>query len=222
MSATIPPTADLDRPSDFGEFWRQAESAPRAVSDLPEPEIPVALLTPEQHARRMRLRRVVSAIMLALFGFTALAACVYFLRARPGAGGNIEGPKPVVQAGSPGESQVPAVTTAIAPSDARAPTEREQALAFVRMPITALESFESWTRLAGQLEAADRQLVERELSRLSVTGARPARDAARLELALLWRASARRAKAQKVLLSLAHSAANPLVKSFAQKALTSA
>jgi hypothetical protein len=83
-------------------------------------------------------------------------------------------------------------------------------------------SLQAWSRLAGQLSLADRRLVEHDLSRLSVAGARPRQEAARLELALLWRATARRGKAQKVLVSLARTATDSVVKKYALEALTTA
>ena len=87
MSATLPPAADFDRSSDFGEFWRHAETARQPTSVMPEAELgaqePDAEeevrslpLSPEQHARRMRLRRAVGGVVLGLLAFTALAGCI--------------------------------------------------------------------------------------------------------------------------------------------------
>jgi hypothetical protein len=80
MSATLPPTAGLDRPSDFGELWQQANAAPRMHSVAPEVEPDAQSLTPEQIARRKRLRRGVSGVILGLLAFTALAAVLYLVR----------------------------------------------------------------------------------------------------------------------------------------------
>jgi hypothetical protein len=80
MSATLPPTAGLDRRSDFGELWQQADKAPRMHSLVPEAEPDAQGLTPEQSARRKRLRRGVSGVILGLLAFTALAAVLYLVR----------------------------------------------------------------------------------------------------------------------------------------------
>jgi hypothetical protein len=80
MSATLPPTAGLDRRSDFGEFWQQANPAPRMHSVAPEAEPDAQALTPAQSARRKRLRRGVSGVILGLLAFTALAAVLYLVR----------------------------------------------------------------------------------------------------------------------------------------------
>jgi hypothetical protein len=95
-------------------------------------------------------------------------------------------------------------------------------LALARAPSATVASLEAWSRFAGQLSHADRQRAEHDLSRLSVKGARPVQEAARLQLALLWRATARRAKAQKVLVSLARSASDPVVKKYARDTLSAA
>jgi hypothetical protein len=102
------------------------------------------------------------------------------------------------------------------------PSGADQALALAPPPMATVATLEAWSRLAGQLSFADRQRVEQDLSRSSVKGARATQEAARLELALLWRATARRAKAQKVLMSLARTAADPLVKKYAIETLSSA
>jgi hypothetical protein len=80
MSATLPPSAGLDRHSDFGEIWQQANTASRMHSVVPEAEPDALALTPEQSARRKRLRRGVSGVILGLLAFTALAAVLYLVR----------------------------------------------------------------------------------------------------------------------------------------------
>ncbi|HYQ45474.1 MAG TPA: hypothetical protein VER11_25985 [Polyangiaceae bacterium] len=224
MSATLPPAANFDRPSDFGEFWQHAEVAPRPESVLPqpEPETPVLPLTPEQQARRQRFRRAVGGIVLGLLAFTALAGSVHVVRAWTTARSDSEVTKPVAATSNePQQAHVSAALPAPQAVEAPAPTEAERALTLARTPASA-ENLETWTRIASQLSASDRKLVEHDLSRLTVTGARAAQETARLQLALLWRATARRAKAQKVLVSLARTATDPVVKKYARGALTAA
>ena len=242
MSATLPPAADLERPSDFGEFWRHTEAAPRPASVLPEAEVPLQLLTPEQHARRLRLRRAVGGVMLSLLAFTTLAACVYVVKGRhaPSSDTGIAA-KPVSAAANGREPARAPATAPMAqpatialmaqpamiapmaqPVTIAPPSGADQALALAPPPMATVATLEAWSRLAGQLSFADRQRVEQDLSRSSVKGARATQEAARLELALLWRATARRAKAQKVLMSLARTAADPLVKKYAIETLSSA
>lgn len=224
MSATLPPAADLEAASDLGEFWRQPEAASRVPSLMPDAEPPLPALTPEQHARRLRLRRLVAGVVLGLFAFTALAACVYVVKSRAADQGSTESAlQPITAAASEPQPARPASAAPIAePVTPTFLSETEQALALARAPIATVPSLQIWARLASQLSAADRQRAEHDLSRLSVSSARSVREAARLELALLWRASARRAKAQKVLVSLARSATDPVVKKYAQDTLASA
>jgi hypothetical protein len=229
MSATLPPTADLERPSDFGEFWQQAEALPPVPSVLPEAEVPqLPPLTPEQHARRLRFRRGVSGVVLGLLAFTLLAACIYVVKGRAAEGSSA---KSAAQAVAPPRSQPEVLAVApVAPVAAPVPatvtttplSEADQALALASNPVATVANLQTWSRLASQLNPEDRQRVEHQLSRLSVTAARPVREAARLELALLWRATARRAKAQKVLVSLARTATDPVVKKYALQTLSSA
>lgn len=82
MSATLPPTAGLDRSSDFGELWQQAGTAPRLQSQAPEPESAEQALTPAQNARRKRLQHLVAGVISGLLAFTALAAIVYMVKSR--------------------------------------------------------------------------------------------------------------------------------------------
>ncbi len=82
MSATLPPTAGLDRSSDFGELWQQAGTASRLQSLAPEAESAEQALTPEQNARRKRLQRLVAGVISGLLAFTALAAIVYMVKSR--------------------------------------------------------------------------------------------------------------------------------------------
>src|SRR5436190_20453960 len=99
MSATLPPAAELDRPSDFGEFWNAAAVVPRPASVMPESESVAVPMTAEQLSRRARLRRAVSGIVLGLLAFTALAACVYVVKGRATArSSNAESSKPVAAA----------------------------------------------------------------------------------------------------------------------------
>lgn len=224
MSATLPPTADLDRPSDFGEFYQYAEAAPRPASVVPEPEVPAAApLTPEQQARRARFRRAVRGIVLGLVAFTALATCVHVVR-RAAARRDTQSAMPVTAAlrdmpQTQAQAQPPAALAQA--MEAPAPSEADQALSLAREPAT-VANLQIWSRLAGQLSADDRKRIEHDLSRSSVTGPRVAQEAARLELAILWKATARRAKAQKVLVSLARTATDPVVKKYAQGALRTA
>lgn len=226
MSATLPPAANLDRPSDFGEFWQHAETAPRPASVMPEPEAEVLAvpLTPEQQARRARFRRAVGRIMLGLLAFTALATCVHVVKraiARKDDSPSTVRVSAVTRLPEP--VQPAATRPALAQMvDSPAPTETDQALALARTPVATLANLQTWSKLAGRLSAEDRKRVEHDLSRSSVTGPRAAQEAARLQLALLWRATARRAKAQKVLVSLARTASDPVVKKYALGALTGA
>jgi hypothetical protein len=80
MSATLPPTAGLDRPSDFGAFWQQGDTAPQMHSVAPEVESDAHALTPAQNARRKRLQVVVAGVITGLLAFTALAAIVYVVK----------------------------------------------------------------------------------------------------------------------------------------------
>jgi hypothetical protein len=183
-------------------------------------------LTPAQLERRTRLRRAVAGLVLGLFAFSAFAGGIYVVKSRATAGSSAESAKAATVAPKPSE---PATATAQAdapqPLDAsqeRAPSEAERALALARTPVVTTASFKNWSELAHQLSPSDRKLAEHELSRLTVTGERPVQEAARLELALLWRATDRRAKAHKVLVSLARSAADPLVKKYALDTLTTA
>jgi len=222
MSATLPPAANLDRASDFGEFWQHADVAPRPESVMPEPEpeVPVLTLTPEQQARRQRFRRAVGGVVLGLLAFTALAGCVHVVKTWAAARADSEAAKSL--AATLNEPQQAHVSAAVsAPQAAEAPTATEAERALARAPAT-VQSLETWTHLASQLSASDRKLVEHDLSRLTVTGARAAQETARLELAILWRATAHRAKAQKVLVSLARTATDPVVKKYARRALTAA
>jgi hypothetical protein len=82
MSATLPPTAGLDRSSDFGELWQQAGTASRLQSLAPEAESAEQALTPEQNARRKRLQRLVAGVISGLLAFTALAGIVYMVKSR--------------------------------------------------------------------------------------------------------------------------------------------
>jgi len=230
MSATVPPTANGDRPSDFGEFWRHAEGLPRTESLMPEAELAAApALSPEQHARRLRFRRGVALVIAGLTAFTALAAVVDLVKSRTAAGRIAHEATPAI-AGSQGESRYSAAVPAAPPASAAAaqagvatpPAAVEQALSLARNPVATFEDLQAWTRLVGQLSAEDRKHAEHDLSRSSVNGGRASREAARLRLALLWRVTARRAKAQKVLVSLARTATDPVVKKYALSALTDA
>jgi hypothetical protein len=80
MSATLPPTAGLDRPSDFGEFWQQSDPAPRMNSVAPETEPAVPAFTPQQSMRRRQLQGMVAGVVSALVTFTALAATIYAVK----------------------------------------------------------------------------------------------------------------------------------------------
>jgi hypothetical protein len=188
---------------------------------MPEAEVAAQPLTPEQQARRLRLRRAVSGVVLGLFAFTALATCLYLSRGRDAASNDAEiAAKPVPEASRASErsqaaSPAPAAVTTAPLS------ETDQALALAQDPVATVENLQAWSRLAAQLSPADRQRVEHDLSLLSVKGPRSVQEAARLELALLWRATARRAKAQKVLVSLARTARDPLVKKYALDTLRS-
>ncbi|HEY3256819.1 MAG TPA: hypothetical protein VGJ91_22845 [Polyangiaceae bacterium] len=222
MSATLPPAVDVDRPSDFGEFWRQAEAGPRVPSLMPEAEVRLLSLSPEQHARRLRLRRAVAGVVLGLLAFTALAACVYVVKNHSAADSSAQvalNPSAATTS-EPERAHPPAAPVAEAVTPVL--SDSAQALALAHDPIATAENLQTWSRLAAQLSVVDRQRAEHDLSRLSVTGARSVREAARLELALLWRVTARRAKAQKVLVSLARTAADPLVKKYALDTLASA
>jgi len=224
MSATLPP-ADFDRPSDFGEFWQHAEVAPPAIpSVLPEAEAPPPSLTLEQQARRLRLRRAVAGVVLSLLAFTALAACVYVVKGQSAANSNpVVVAKPVATAPSePEEARSPPAAPMAQLVSTATPSETDQALALAQAPVATVANLRTWARLAAQLSPADRKRAEHELSSLSVKGARPVQEAARLQLALLWRATAQRAKAQKVLVSLARTATDPVVKKYARDTLRSA
>jgi hypothetical protein len=225
MSATLPPATEPDRASDFGEFWQRSELAHRPASVVPEPEggLRSLTLTPEQQARRARYRRAVSGIVLGLFAFTALATGVYAVRRAAARSDEAETTLPA-SAPAPVAEQVRAAST---PPVARLaepppPSEAEQALSLARTPVATVANLQTWSRVTGHLNVEDRKRVEHDLSRSSVTGPRTTREAARLQLALLWRATARRAKAQKVLLSLARTATDPVVKNYALGALTAA
>jgi len=190
----------------------------------PEAEVPLQPLTPERHARRQRLRRAVGGVVLGLLAFTALAACLYLTKDRGFASSNAVAVATPVVAPSrePERSQAPP-RTPLPESVANAPPSPiDQALALARAPVATVANFQAWSRLAAELSPADRQRVEHDLSQLSVKGPRSGQEAARLELALLWRASARRAKAQKVLVSLARTAGDPVVKKYARHTLSSA
>src|SRR4051812_34251621 len=109
MSATLPPAADFDQSSDFGEFWRHTETAREPSSVTPEAELDAQgrdaeeevrslPLSPEQHARRMRLRRAVGGVVLGLLAFTALAGCIYLVKGRATASSSAFGTKPIAAA----------------------------------------------------------------------------------------------------------------------------
>ena len=226
MSATLPPAAaaDLERPSDFGEFWQDPEAAPPVASVLPEAEVtPAQPLTLEQLARRLRLRRMVGGVLLGLVAFTALAACVYVVKGRAAASTAGLQAQPVAPAArEPEHAPAPPSAPVAALVTTWPVSETDQAMALADAPVATVASLQTWSRLAAQLSPANRQRAEHRLSRLSVRGVRAVQEAARLELALLWRATARRAKAQKVLVSLARSATDPLVKKFAFDTLRTA
>jgi len=225
MSATLPPAAEPDRPSDFGEFWQHSELAHRPASVMPEPEdeVPSIPLTPEQQARRARYRRAVSGIVLGLLAFTALAMCVYVVRRTATRSHEAESAMPISATAPVAQQSPPASTPPVAQqADPPRPSEAEQALSLARMPVATIANLQTWSRLAGQLNVEDRKRVEHDLSRSSVSGTRTTQEAARLQLALLWRVTARRAKAQKVLVSLARTATDPVVKKYALGALTAA
>ena len=227
MSATLPPGTDGDRASDFGEFWRRAEDVPAIASVVPEAEIPLQLLSPEQVARRLRLRRAVGGVVAGLLAFTALAACLYLVRDRAAAvSGREEAKLPAAASSQPGQAAparlASAATQLVASAASSEESDRDRALALARQPVATIASFQAWSQLARHLSPADRQRAEHDLSRATVTGARAGQEAARLELALLWRATGRRAKAQKVLVSLARTATDPVVKKYALGALNEA
>jgi len=194
------------------------------ASVMPEAEVPLRALTPGQHARRQRLRRAVGGVVLGLLAFTALAVCLHGTKDRllTSSSAGVAA-KPVAAASHESPPSQPPSSAPVSKSVTIAqPSEAERALALAQSPIATVASFQAWSRLAAQLSPADRQRVEHDLSHLSVTGARPVQEAARLELALLWRATARRAKAHKVLVSLARTAENPVVKKYALDTLTAA
>jgi hypothetical protein len=190
----------------------------------PEGEVPSIPLTPEQHARRARYRRAVSAIVLGLLAFTALATCVYVVKRAAARSDETETAMPVAATTAPVAAQAqPTSPEPVAPlADPPAPSDADQAFSMARAPVATLANLQTWSRLAGQLNVEDRKRVEHDLSRSSVTGPRTSQEAARLQLALLWRATARRAKAQKVLVSLARTATDPVVKKYALGALSAA
>lgn len=224
MSATLPPAAERDRPSDFGEFWQHAETAARPASVAPEPEEQghSSPLTPEQRARRERYRRAVGGIILSLLAFTALAASVYVTRRAAARSAEAERVTPASHAPRAAEEAPAVVSTATPVATPPAPSAADQALSLARTPVATIANLQTWSRLVEQLSAEDRKRFEHELSRSSITGPRATQEAARLQLALLWRASSRRAKAQKVLVSLARTATDPVVKKYALGALTAA
>ena len=192
---------------------------------MPESEdaVPSVPLTPEQQARRARYRRAVSGIVLGLLAFTALATCVYVVRRASARSDEAESVRPISASAPVAVQAQPASTPPVAQPAAPPPlSAADQALSLARTPVATLANLQAWTRLAGQLTVEDRKRVEHDLSRSSVTGTRTTQEAARLQLALLWRATARRAKAQKVLVSLARTATDPVVKQYALGALTAA
>ena len=231
MTATLPPTAEFNRPSDFGEFWSHPELAPPVASVMPDAEILVQPLTPAQQARRSRLRRAVAGVMVGLLAFTTLAACIYVVKSWS-AGGSTESasPKPAKAVVDERAEKVvvderaglrPGASVPTAEAVANPPlSDADQALALARAPVATDATLQAWTRLATQLSPSDRHRSEQELSRWTVKGTRPVQEAARLELALLWRATARRAKAKTVLASLARTATDPLVKRYALASLS--
>jgi len=180
-------------------------------------------LSTEQLARRRRFRRGVGAVIAGLLAFTALAACLSVVKGRSAARSASADAKPsTVAQREPQHAPLASTVATVEPAAFPAPSEAEQALALARTPIVTIASLQEWSRLVGGLNAADRQRAERDLSRSSVTGARSVREAARLELALLWRITAQRAKAQKVLVSLARTATDPVVKKYALRTLSAA
>ncbi|HET7543421.1 MAG TPA: hypothetical protein VFK05_26285, partial [Polyangiaceae bacterium] len=192
-------------------------------------------LTSEQLARRARLRRAVGAVVLGLSAFTVLAAGIYVVKGRATAASSVADEKTATAAPqeqpAPARAPAPASDTQAAatpqPNTATAQaepasSETDRVMALARTPVATTERLQSWSALARQLSPSDRKLAEHELSRLSVTGERPIREAARLQLALLWRATDRRAKAHKVLVSLARTASDPLVKKYALDTLATA
>jgi len=224
MTATLPPAAAQDRPSDFGNFWQHADALPRPASVIPEPEGNLASLqlTPEQQARRTRFRRVVAGIVSSLLAFTALATGISVLRGTATHSASQE-VKPLTASAHVVEQARLAPPPALAqPAEIAPVTETERGLALARMPVATMDSLQTWSRLVTRFSATDRKRIEHDLSRSSVTGPAAAREAARLELAILWRATARRAKAQKVLVSLARTATDPLVKKYALDTLAAA
>jgi len=180
-------------------------------------------LTPEQQARRARYRRAVSGIVLGLLAFTALATCVYVVRRAAARSDEAESALPVA-ASAPVAAQTQAASAPPVAELAAPPplSAADQALSLARTPVATIANLQTWSKLATQLTVEDRKRVEHDLSRSSVTGPRTTQEAARLQLALLWRATARRAKAQKVLVSLARTATDPVVKQYALGALTAA
>ena len=226
MSATPPPAAEFEPTSDFGEFWQPTEPGPSLPSLMPEAEAArEPSLTPEQRARRERLRRAVGGVVLGLLAFTALAACVSVMKARAGAASASAATtaKPIMAAPSQAEPAPPTLAASVSePATNTRLSEADRALALLQAPVTTVADLQAWSLLVSRLTVEERQRFEHQLSDASVKGPRPLQEAARLELALLWRASARRVKAQKVLLSLARTARDPVVKRYALDTLTSA
>jgi hypothetical protein len=140
MSATLPPTIGLDRRSDF-EFLQKAGTAPRMRSAASEAELDAQSLRAEQSARRKRLQRGVSGVMLGLLAFTALALGVYLVRCHERAlviaEAAAKGAAPAApEAPAAGASQAPPSTAAASPSG----SETTSALANTPAPVATTAS----------------------------------------------------------------------------------
>ena len=220
MSATLPPTTEFDRPSNFGEFWQQPDSTQPIPSLAPEAPVPVPL-SPEQRARQQRLRRVVSGVVAALLAFTAVAAGVQAVRHTHTAESlAVSAREPAAAAARNGAVSEPQLEASLPPVPKEsAALKAASGLAFAENPVATDAALKAWSQEVEQLSLTDKHRAEQLLSQLSVKGARPAQEAARLGLAVLWRGESQRAKARTVFLSLARTASDPFVKKFALASL---
>ena len=233
MSATLPPTANFDRPSDFGEFWQTSEPKLPCPSSLPPEEATRAPLTTEQHARRLRLRRGVFGLVVGLLAFTGVAAGVQAVQharlasssASPSQTRAGQGALANAISADPAQAPLPLASNPAPPGTGPLGSVGELAreparLAFARAPLATAAALRAWSVESGRLSPAEKLQAEHLLSQWSVKGARPAQEAARLGLAILWRGEKRQGRAKTVFLSLARSASEAVVKKFALESLS--
>jgi DNA-binding response OmpR family regulator len=210
----------------FARWEREGHEAQHAAlaGDDDEPEA-LIVRTPEQQARRVRMFKVVSAVL----GFFAIMAGWGILRARAPspalpAADLVAAPVPPTIAPAP-PTVAPAVVPAAAPAASQAPAPVAEATHV--LPVLDLEipappdeqADKSWRAAEAGLTAQDFKATDKAFADLGKRADPATREAARLGRALLWINNGKASDVQPVIADLAANATTPAVRRRARELL---